>query len=222
MERVNGTVVDDGAVMREHHAENGGHAAEGLLTTPERRSVRERKPSLALTEATMSTHGRKRRETEDGRDAGVMSAHAAKRASLEEEIERRRKLTLGIVEDVELAWAEHGATPRRGAEAATEAWVQCDREACGKWRRVPRCVADALGAEDRFVCEDGRDGRFNACERAQESTDADIDARLDESLAADAEARATAKKDIIGERRAVQRVRTGARVYGCGYRRAFG
>ena len=167
----------------------------------QRRSVRERKPSLALTEATMTTmNGRKRREAEDGCDS-VMSASAAKRASLEEEIERRRKLALGIVEDVARAWAEHGATPRRGAEAATEAWVQCDREACGKWRRVPRCVADALGAEDRFVCEDGKDGRFNACDRAQESTDADIDARLDESLAADAEARATAKKEIISERK---------------------
>ena len=132
---------------------------------------------------------------------GRATIEAVKRESRAVEIERRARKRLGIVDDRDEAWGAMGATPGRGWDAAREAWVQCDAPGCARWRRVPRCVGDALGRTGSgFTCADGRDGRFNSCARAQEATDREIDAILDESVRADEEAKAASKREVINER----------------------
>ena len=125
---------------------------------------------------------------------------AIKRASLSEEIERRRETALGIVRDIDAAWKAMPAVPERGAGAARECFLQCDAAGCGKWRRAPRAMGDALAGDAKFYCKDGRDGRFNRCEMAQEVGDDEVNSILDESVAADAEARERCKRDISNER----------------------
>ena len=92
------------------------------------------------------------------------------------------------------------AVPERGAGAARECFLQCDAAGCGKWRRAPRAMGDALAGDAKFYCKDGRDGRFNRCEMAQEVGDDEVNSILDESVAADAEARERCKRDISNER----------------------
>ncbi|CEF99605.1 Zinc finger, CW-type [Ostreococcus tauri] len=130
-------------------------------------------------------------------DAIGSIAHV-KRASLREEVERRANVELGVVSDVDEAWRRMSAAPRRGADAARESWLQCER--CDRWRRVPRCVETALGEKGTFVCGDGRDGRFNACRRSQEATDREINAMFDDALKANDETRARIRKELINER----------------------
>jgi len=132
---------------------------------------------------------------------GRATIEAIKRESRAEEINRRARARLGICNDPDEAWAALGATPGRGWDAAREAWVQCDAPGCARWRRVPRCVGDELGRTgSTFTCADGKDGRFNACARAQEATDREIDAILDESLRADEEAKAASTREVINAR----------------------
>ena len=63
--------------------------------------------------------------------------------------------------------------------AASEAWVCCDAPGCGKWRRVPGDVADAVGVGGRWVCADAPDPRFSSCNAPQELSDDEIDRRID-------------------------------------------
>ena len=144
--------------------------------------------------ATDASEDLKRAATQDVEVARVVAR------DINAEIARRARETLGIIEDVDEAWAAHGAVPERGARAAREAWVQCERDGCGKWRRCPRRVALALGSDGRFFCKDSRDGRFNSCSRAQEATDEEIDAALDESMQADFEAELAARNELTRER----------------------
>lgn len=129
----------------------------------------------------------------------VDSIAAAKRASIAEEVERRRREMLGITLDVDVGWATLGKTPARGEAAARECFVMCD--ACSKWRRAPRCVGDALGKAPmrRFTCSDVRDGRFNRCGRTEEVKDAVVNVIFDESFAADERARAEARRQLHNE-----------------------
>ena len=57
-----------------------------------------------------------------------------------------------------------------GVAAASEAWIACDFETCGKWRRVPSIVAKTLADDARWRCADGKDAgaRFSSCDAAQE------------------------------------------------------
>ena len=57
-----------------------------------------------------------------------------------------------------------------GVAAASEAWIACDVETCGKWRRVPSIVAKTLADDARWRCADGKDAgaRFSSCDAAQE------------------------------------------------------
>ena len=100
-------------------------------------------------------------------------------------IARRAREVLGVIMDADEAWRAHAAAPERGARCAREAWMQCDRRGCGKWRRVPRIVALVMRSDERFTCESSRDGRYNACERAQEATDEEIDRALDDAVRAE-------------------------------------
>lgn len=52
-------------------------------------------------------------------------------------------------------------------------WVSCD--ACGKWRRIPREIAMALGDDAAWYCKDNPDVNFSSCEHAQEFSDQEID-----------------------------------------------
>ena len=59
--------------------------------------------------------------------------------------------------------------PRRRAEDGTlkreledDAWIQCEREDCLKWRRVTSEIAEAY-EEKPWFCEFNPDKQFNAC-----------------------------------------------------------
>lgn len=62
--------------------------------------------------------------------------------------------------------------------APSEAWVCCDAPGCGRWRRVPGGVADAVGVSGRWVCADAPDPRFASCTAPQELSDDEIDRRI--------------------------------------------
>ena len=149
-----------------------------------RRSTRERRESAAVKENDAWVDAR----------GGRATIEAVKRESRAVEIERRARKRLGIVDDRDEAWGRWGR--RRDADGTRRGRRGCsDAPGCARWRRVPRCVGDALGRTGSgFTCADGRDGRFNSCARAQEATDREIDAILDESVRADEEAKAASKR----------------------------
>lgn len=92
-------------------------------------------------------------------------------------------------EMLEIAWLNHSNHPMDasidGVAAAKEAWVCCDESTCGKWRRVPSCVARAIGEHDTWQCSDSRDTRFYSCALPQELYDDEIDRRVNAAAAAE-------------------------------------
>jgi hypothetical protein len=50
--------------------------------------------------------------------------------------------------------------------AANDEWIACD--SCGKWRKVPAFVADALGDDDKWHCVEHPDGAFASCDVPEE------------------------------------------------------
>ena len=48
------------------------------------------------------------------------------------------------------------------------AWVQCEKSACLKWRKISREIANSLGDEDPWYCHMNADTNHNSCIADQE------------------------------------------------------
>jgi endonuclease III len=83
-------------------------------------------------------------------------------------------------------FAKKPLTKKRFSEK--EAWIECSNENCGKWRRVPKGMSNALlvhgktlnehSAEVEYLnwtCSRSFDNRYNSCEKVQEMENDDID-----------------------------------------------
>jgi hypothetical protein len=102
------------------------------------------------------------------------------------------------VEEVDAAWAAMSARPMDasidGLLAASESWVACDAQPCGRWRRVPALVAAQISDAEPWFCEHSRDSRHNACTSPQELHDDEIDRRINAAAALQSRAAAEADK----------------------------
>ena len=91
------------------------------------------------------------------------------------------------VEEVDAAWAAMSARPMDasidGLLAASESWVACDEESCGKWRRVPAVVALRISDTEPWYCRHSRDVRHDSCAAPQELCDDEIDRRVNAAAA---------------------------------------
>ena len=85
-------------------------------------------------------------------------------------------------------WNDFSKTPltkRRFSEK--EAWIECSNEDCGKWRRIPKALADSLLTHNttsenveaadylNWTCSRSFDKRHNGCDKPQEMLNDDID-----------------------------------------------
>ena len=84
-------------------------------------------------------------------------------------------------------WNDFSKTPltkRRFSEK--EAWIECSNEECGKWRRIPKALADSLLSHAttsdnvdaeylNWTCSRSFDKRHDACDKPQEMLNDDID-----------------------------------------------
>ncbi|CAK0751346.1 hypothetical protein CVIRNUC_002061 [Coccomyxa viridis] len=55
-------------------------------------------------------------------------------------------------------------------------WAQCDR--CSKWRQLSRELAESLGNDSSWFCENNPDPNFASCSQPQELSDDEIDKQL--------------------------------------------
>jgi hypothetical protein len=62
-----------------------------------------------------------------------------------------------------------------------EGWVQCERPACRKWRRIPATHMAMLEDGAAWYCENNPDDEYARCEQAQELSDDEIDRRMEEA-----------------------------------------
>ena len=91
------------------------------------------------------------------------------------------------VEEVDAAWAAMSARPMDasidGLLAASESWVACDDESCGKWRRVPAVGRPSHLRRGTVVLPHSRDVRHDSCAAPQELCDDEIDRRVNAAAA---------------------------------------
>jgi len=85
-----------------------------------------------------------------------------KRVRVEEHEAKKRKKS----RELEAALVAQQTNTAMGKEP--DAWIQCDKPGCGKWRRVPQSVAERIGETQKWHCEYNMDNTFAGCEIRQE------------------------------------------------------